>query len=167
MKPSFFKRIALAAGILVGSARVSKRYFEGASSNRLTSDWGTTVTSADAELRNDLGALRSRCRELERDNDYFARWLNLLDNNIIGSEGVALHMHILDPNGKLDTGACGLVEDAWTKWGKKEICTISGLHSFDEVCRLALRSTARDGSVLIQKIIGNESGNAFGFATGV
>jgi lambda family phage portal protein len=141
-----------------------ERYFEGASTTRLTSDWGTTVTSADAELRNDLGAMRSRWRELERNNDYAARFLNLLDNNIIGSDGVGLHMHILDPNGELDTGACNLIEESWEKWGTKINCTISGMLSFDEVCRLALRSTARDGSVLCQKIVGAEAGNPFGFA---
>lgn len=140
------------------------RYFEGASSTRLTSDWGTTVTSADAELRNDVGALRSRWRQLERDNDYASRFLTLMDNNVIGSEGIRLAMHILDANGKLDTNACDVIEKAWKKWGKRDNCTISGLYSFDDICRLSLRSVVRDGSVLIQKICGNEAGNSFGFA---
>src|SRR4051812_3983819 len=100
MKASIFQRLKLAGRALSG--KLSQRSFAGADVNRLTSDWGTTVTSADAESRNDLGTLRTRCRQLERDNDYFARFLNLLDNNIIGSEGVALHMHITDPNGELD-----------------------------------------------------------------
>lgn len=162
MKARFFQRLKLAARVITGE--ITKRYFDGASTNRLTSDWGTTVTSADAELRNDLGAIRSRWRELERNNDYAARFLNLLDNNVIGSEGVALHMHITDPNGNLDTGACNIIEKAWNKWGKKNICTISGLLTFDETCRLALRSAARDGSMLCQKIVGSEAGNSFGFA---
>lgn len=162
MKASLFQRLKLAARVISGE--VTKRYFEGASTNRLTSDWGTTVTSADAELRNDLGALRSRWRNLERDNDYASRFLNLLDNNVIGADGVTLHMHILDPNGKLDTVACGIIEAAWKKWCKKSNCTISGLLTFDETSRLALRSAARDGSMLCQKIVGAEAGNEFGFA---
>lgn len=162
MKARFFQRLLLAGRVLVGSANL--RYFEGASADRTKSDWGTTVTSADAELRNDLGALRSRCRELERDNDYFTRFLTLLDNNIIGSEGVALHMHITDANGELDTGACDIIEKAWNKWSDQNICTITGLYSFDDSCRLSLRSAARDGSMLCQKIIGKEAGNSFGFA---
>lgn len=162
MKNKFFERVKLAYKVVIGE--VSKRYFDGASSSRLTSDWGTTVTSADAELRNDLGALRSRWRELERNNDYGARFLSLLENNVIGADGVDLHMHILDPGGKLDSKACAVIETAWNKWCKKNYCTISGLHSMDEVSRLALRSAARDGSMLCQKIIGKEAGNSFGFA---
>lgn len=162
MKSPFLQRMKLAFKVATGE--ITKRYFDGANSSRLTSDWGTTVTSADAELRNDLGALRSRWRELERNNDYGARFLALLENNVIGSEGVDLHMHILDPNGKLDSKACKTIEDAWAKWSKKNNCTISGLHSLDEVCRLSLRSAARDGSMLCQKIIGNEAANKFGFA---
>ena len=48
MKVPFFTRLNLAYKVAIGT--VSKRYFEGASTSRLTSDWGTTVTSADAEL---------------------------------------------------------------------------------------------------------------------
>ncbi len=162
MKPPFFQRMKLAFKVATGE--LSKKYFDGASSDRLKSDWGTTVTSADAELRNDLGTMRSRWRELERNNDYGARFLSLLENNVIGSEGVNLAMHILDPSGKLDTKACKIIEDAWTKWSKKNNCTISGLLSMDEVCRLALRSAARDGSVLAQKVVGSEAGNKFGFS---
>ncbi len=148
----------------VATGAVTKRSFDGANSSRLTSDWGTTVTSADAELRDNLGAMRSRWRELERNNDYGNRFLSLLENNVIGSEGVNLAMHILDPSGKLDTKACAIIEAAWTKWSKKNNCTISGLYSMDEVCRLSLRSAARDGSILCQKIIGSEAGNSFGFS---
>ena len=162
MKSSFINRIKLAVKVATGE--VTKRYFEGASATRLTSDWGTTVTSADAELRNDVGALRSRWRQLERDNDYAARFLNLMSNNVIGPDGIQLVMHILDPNGKLDTKACGVVEAAWLKFSRKENCTISGLFTMNQVCDLALRSAARDGSILCQKIIGKEAGNSFGFA---
>lgn len=161
MKAPFFTRLNLAYKVAIGT--VSKRYFEGASLNRTTADWGGTITSADAELRNDLGALRSRWRELERNNDYASRFLSLIENNVIGPDGIDLHMHILDPGGALDSQACGKVETSWLKWSKRENCTISGMLSLDDVCRLALRSAARDGSCLIQKIKGKEAGNSFGF----
>ena len=162
MKSPLFQRVKLAYKVATG--QISRRSFDGGAINRLTSDWGTSITSADAELRNDLGALRSRWRELERNNDYAARFLNLLSNNVIGSDGIGLAMHILDPNGKLDSKACQIIEDAWKKWGKKDTCTISGLYPFEQVCDLALRSAARDGSMLCQKIVGPEAGNSFGFA---
>lgn len=162
MKAPFFQRIKLAFKVATGA--ITKRSFGGATTDRLTGDWGSTVTSADAELRNDLGTLRSRWRELERDNEYAERFLSLMESNVIGADGVGLHMHILNDDGELDTHSCGLIEAAWKKWGKRGNCTITGLYPFDEVCRLALRSAVRDGSVLLQKIVGKEAGNSFGFS---
>jgi capsid protein len=124
MKTRFLERMKLAYKVAIGE--VSKRYFDGASSDRLKSDWGTTVTSADAELRNDLGALRSRWRELERNNDYGARFLSLLENNVIGADGIDLHMHILDPSGKLDSKACA----ANHRGGVEQMVQKNKLHDF-------------------------------------
>ncbi len=47
-----------------------KRAFAGAQVNRLTFDWVAHSTSQDAEIRSSLVALRSRTRQLVRDNDY-------------------------------------------------------------------------------------------------
>ena len=59
----------------LGFAPIQKRNFAGAAINRLTNDWLSPITSADQEIRSSLSRLRSRCRELERNNDYVRRFL--------------------------------------------------------------------------------------------
>ena len=51
-------------------ARPRARMFGGAQASRLTADWVTSVTSADQEIKGSLKRLRSRSRQLVRDNDY-------------------------------------------------------------------------------------------------
>jgi len=48
--------------------------------SRLTNDWLSPITTADQEIRNSLGRLRARCRELERNSDYVRRFLSCLES---------------------------------------------------------------------------------------
>ena len=149
---------------IVKSAPVTggKRSFAAGSINRLTSDWSTTVTSADVEARNDVTKLRSRCRVLERDDPYARHYFKLLRNNVLGWQGMRLEMKVKDPSGTLDAKANTAIEDAWTKWGKKANCTVSKNLSWRAVCWLVITAPARDGGVLVRKVPGFD--NEFGFA---
>ena len=129
-----------------------KRSYNAAKLGRLTNDWTTSTTSANYEIRNDIKILRSRARQLERDNDYVRRWLKLLENNVLGSTGIGLQCKSRDFNGDLDTFANKKIEAAWRNWGKPENCTVAGTHSWMDAQRLILRSVARDGAVLIRKV---------------
>jgi capsid protein len=82
-------------------ARAS-RSFNAAGMNRLTNDFLSPSTSADAELLTNLRTLRFRCRQLERNNDWIRRYLKLVENNVLGSEGIGLQMKSQDRNGALD-----------------------------------------------------------------
>ena len=55
--------------------------------SRLNEDWLLPQTSADAELAPALKNLRFRARELERTNEYVQRYLDLIDNNVLGHCG--------------------------------------------------------------------------------
>ena len=129
-----------------------KRSYNAAKLGRLTNDWTTGTTSANYEIRQDIKISRSRARQLERDNDYVRRWLKLLENNVLGADGITLQCKSRDFNGDLDTFANKKIEDAWRKWGKPESCTVAGTHSWLDTQRLVLRSVARDGAVLIRKV---------------
>jgi lambda family phage portal protein len=142
--------------------KVSKRSYNAGAISRLTSDWSTTVTSADVEVRNDITKMRSRARDLERNDPYFHRGGRLLRNNVLGWKGVMLRMKAKDPNGNLDSNANSIIEDAWRKWGKKKNCTAQKTLSFRQVCNLVLNSRWRDGGFLIRYVEGFP--NEFGFA---
>ena len=78
------------------------RSYKGASSGRLFSDFLSSSSSADQELRNSLVTLRNRSRELSRNNGHVARYLNLLSTNVIGNNGVRINCKARDADGSLD-----------------------------------------------------------------
>ena len=158
----FSTRISNAFKALTGKPSGGQRFFAGAAINSLTSDWLMPTTSADAEARNDVVKLRNRCRQLERDDPYTQRFLKLIDNNVLGSTGVKLQMKVRDPNGVFDRVANAKIEDAWAKWCEKANCGVTGQLTLHEISRIALRSAARDGGILIRKIKG--ANNPFRFA---
>jgi lambda family phage portal protein len=137
---------------------LEKREFNGASLGRLTNDWLAGTSNADTEIRSSLATLRNRCRDLERSNDYARRYLALLENNVLGHCGIGLQMKIREfvrKEGKLveqyDTRANSMIETHWEKWGRAIFCTVSGGLTWTQAQQLVLRSTARDGSILVRK----------------
>lgn len=135
------------------------RQYHAAKVNRLTNDWLSTQSSANKEIRQDLKTLRSRSRQLERDNDYVRRWLRCLENNVLGSEGILLQAKSRDANGRLDEAANRIIETAWAEWGESP--SVNGLSSWRDVQRIVLRSVARDGCILIRKVRNYDNASRF------
>lgn len=159
-RPNLLRRLAAA---LSGSSKKSARNFSGAQMTGMFADWFTSGTNADAEIRRDLLTLRNRCRSLERDNDYIRKYLSLLENNVIGSRGIALQMKILRTRGgEINEKLCGEIEDAWRSWTTRANCSLNRRQSWLEIQRVALRSTARDGECLIRLHRG--AANPYAFA---
>jgi len=146
----------------LGYVKPQQRSYNGASVSRLTSDWLSPTTTADEEIRRDLKKLRGRCRELERNNDYVRRYLDGMENNVLGAHGIGLQMKVMDQPGQPDRFANFAIEKAWNTWGRANNCTPTGKMTWRDFQRLALRSCARDGDVLVRMIRGYR--NPFGFA---
>jgi len=156
-------RISNAIKAFSGSPSVSgQRFYGGAALNRITNDWLTLTTSADAEARGDVVKLRARCRQLERDDPYTQRYLKLIENNVLGSTGIKLQMKIRDPNQTFDRVANNKIEEAWLKWCEKANCGVTGQLTLHEISRIVLRAAARDGGILLRKVRGFN--NPFKFA---
>jgi len=64
--------------------RRGRRAYEGAMVSRLTSDWVTSNTSADAEIDGSLVRLRNRSRQLVRDNPYARQAIRAIGANVVG-----------------------------------------------------------------------------------
>ena len=137
------------------------RGYSGAISSRLTGDWLNPTTTGDEEIRRDLQKLRNRCRELERNNDYVRRYLNGLDSNVIGSKGIILQMKVEDSPLVYDEQANRVIEKEWRKWCNRKHATPNGRQSWIDICKLALRSCARDGDVLLQLVRGFNNDHGF------
>jgi lambda family phage portal protein len=146
------------------------RGYAAARISRLTSDWMTTLTSADEEIWKDLRALRARSRALARDDDYFKNYLRKLKNNVVGHCGMTMKVEAqLEPstieghgNTKLqrDRKLNKQVESAWWTWRKKKYASASTKLSFVELERLCIESVAVDGEAIFRYIYDT---NAFGF----
>lgn len=86
-----------------GAIDAQQREFNGAKTNRLTSTWLLSGLSADAEIRDGLFALRNRCRDLERNNDYMRGFGEDIEANTIGSEGVVFQSKVTEEADRIVT----------------------------------------------------------------
>lgn len=134
--------------------RMQKRDYDIARVDNLTKNFRAPVTTGDTELLVSLVTARARSRELERNNDYARKFLNMCKVNVVGKTGFTLQNKARDPNGKLDKTANDNIEKEWALWGKKGNCTVDGRLSWLGVQKLFIRSVARDGEFLARKIRG-------------
>jgi len=134
-------------------SRGSRRSYQAASRDRLTTGWKTSIGSADYEIIKALSILRSRSRDLAMNNDYAKRFLSMVKANVVGPNGVVLQNKAKNDDGTLDKAANSTIETAFKEWGKKGVCTVDGKFSWIDVQRLVMESVARDGEILIRKAL--------------
>lgn len=130
-----------------------RRMYQGAMVGRLTSDWVTAGTSADAEIKGSLPRLRNRSRQLVRDNDYARQAIRAVKNNVIGT-GIKMQAQVrmVRGAGRLDQTVNDAIETAWTIWSKKQFCHTGGRLSWHDMERLVIGSMAESGEVFIRKV---------------
>lgn len=142
-----------------GGRRASYR---GANVGRLFRDWIAGILSPDRELRVNIRTLRARARELVRNNDYAAGFVDELCDNIIGEKGIQLQGRVTDRAGNLKESTNWALEEAWEEWGNPENASADTRSSWVDLERLAVRTIAVDGEAFFRIHSGYE--NEFGFA---
>jgi len=130
-----------------------RRAYEGAMISRLTSDWVTSGTSADAEIDGSLVRLRNRSRQLVRDNPYARQAIRAIGANVVG-RGIRLQGRVpmQRGGGRLDANINRQIERAWEDWCHADTCHVAGRLSFAEILRLAITSVAESGEVFIRLV---------------
>jgi lambda family phage portal protein len=130
-----------------------RRMYEGAKVSRLTSDWVTAGTSADAEIKGSLARLRNRSRQLVRDSDYAKQAIRAIKANVIGT-GIRLQAQVKMQrgSGRLDQTVNDAIEKAWVKWGRKDSCHTAGRLSFPDMERLLVGAMAESGEVFVRMV---------------
>lgn len=141
--------------------KIFKRAYAAANPGRLFADFKSSERSADSELSPVLKVIRSRSRDLVRNNQYAKRYVSLLKTNVIGGKGFGLQVKALDTVGKLDETGNTAVEQAFMQWGKLGNPTVDGRMNWADAQRLCLESLARDGEVFIVKHRGNGFKDSF------
>lgn len=141
--------------------------YAAAMNSRLTAGMASYSLSANQEIYRSLRALRARSRELARDNAHAKKFLQMVESNVIGPDGIILQNKAgdFDPAGRfvLDQVANNQIERAWREWGRRGTCEVTARMSWPAVQRLYVRTMARDGEVLMRRIT-DSSRNRYGYA---
>ena len=139
MKIPFFSR---------KKAQPAKRYYQGAQVGRLLGGMFGSAASADSTIKPNLAKLRDRARDLERNNEYAARALDLIENGVVGERGFNLQVKGTNINGTLDIAGNDMIERQWKEWCR--YVTTDGCMSFRDLCAMAARVRKRDGEFFVQ-----------------
>lgn len=150
-----WQRIRMAGRVLVGRAA-----YAGAEFSRLMADWLASSLSPTREQKFDLLTLRNRAREMSRNSPLAEQFFTLLEQNVVGYTGFKLQGQVRNNDGNLAKPINDKIELAWVRWSKR--VTTDGRMNLRELCKLALRTTARDGECFIQCII--DPSNDFGLS---
>jgi lambda family phage portal protein len=126
-----------------------------AASPQVVRDWISESTSINTDIQEQGRALRARARDLEQNSDYVAKFLQLIEVNVIGEHGVRLQAKARTSRGKPDSRTNRIIERAWNDWARPGSCSADGRLSWQDIQRLAARSIARDGEVIIRLVRGN------------
>lgn len=130
--------------------------YAAAATTRLTAGMASYSLNINQLAYRNLRALRARSRELSRDNAHAKKFLQMVETNVIGPDGIVLQNKAGDVTAdgtlKLDTAANNQIERAWKDWSKRGICELTGRMSLPAVQRLYARTMARDGEVLLRLV---------------
>ena len=131
-----------------------KRMYAAAGKGRLFADFRPGDRSADSEIRWALPDLRNRSRDLERNNEYFQRYLHLLRTNVVGEQGFKLQVKARNPDGTIDRGGNRIIENAWREFGRLGGPTVDGQMSLLDLQNHIITGLARDGEVFLRIVKG-------------
>lgn len=148
------------------------RSFSAGTPSRLTASFTASNTAINADLHAQLDTLRARSRSLAQNNPYATKYLAMVAANVVGHQGFALQARVQNStfaNGAYsstpDDLANRALEAAFADWCRSGICEVTGQHSFAELCRLIVRTTAGDGEYLLRRIRDPKGRiNRFGYA---
>lgn len=130
-------------------SRGAVRMYGGARSTRTTTGFGSSTTSADAELNTSLTALRNRSRQMVRDSGYAKRAKAVIVNNVVGT-GVGMQAQVLATRGNLATAVNDAIESAWSDWCRADSCHTGGALHFADMERALLGEVFEAGEVLVR-----------------
>lgn len=158
---SLWQRALRAVGLSRGPT--ATRQYAGAKHSGLTSDWFTSMLSAAQEVKGSLQKLRDRSRALVRDFAYASRFVQSVQENVVGPDGIRLQVRVASQGGSLKSSLNDEVEAKWAEWCEPENASVDGRLGFVDLEHLIMETLPQDGEVLV-RIVRGFPGNRFRFA---
>lgn len=105
-----------------------RRDFQAATPDRLAGRFGTLLQKTDRyALRWNLRGLVNHARLMARNSDPMRSYLMMVRRHVVGHRGIRLLMDVKRAgDGSSDRRANALIEDAWTRWGRRGVPTRCG-----------------------------------------
>jgi lambda family phage portal protein len=124
--------------------------YNAAKKDRFRENWIPVNASAEQTNAPDRDVIRSRARDLERNNDIAKAGIDALIRNVIGTG-------ILPQAATPDEALNELLEEKWKWWIKHKNCDITGQQNFYELQRLVLRRKTVDGEIVCHPVVDKSS----------
>jgi lambda family phage portal protein len=102
---------------------------------------------SNAEILGSLATIRARSRDMEKNSEYYARWLDLFVANVVG-DGFTLKATPCAYAGsaEIDEDAKRFLQDNFWRWARSPYAVdATGRKSFRGICKLMALNWARDG----------------------
>ena len=140
----------------------------GADQSRLLADWLIGSVSSDSEIRANLTILRSRARDLVKNNAWCTGFVDEVKNNVVGESGIMLQARIrMRPRvvGEvpgLATATNREIERGWKEWSHCEYASANRRYSLVDIEDLLIETVVTDGEAFVRRLRGFD--NEFGYA---
>lgn len=141
---------------------IYQRQYAGATNGPLYQDFVASQLSADAEIVTALSTLRARARNLERNNGHARRFIQLMEDNIVGHAGFSMVSRAKTKTGALETRLNDNLKDVWTEFASEDI-TADGMMDMVEMAKAGVRSWCRDGEAFYQILSGPQYNGGVAF----
>ena len=151
--------------VVEAGARLLTRSFAAAEVSELLGEWRWDGGFSNQEIPASLATMRSRSRDMHKNNGDFRRYLSLFCANVVGPDGFYLKsdavLSTLDP--KLDRDAAFTIEYHFKRWAtNRSFADVTGVKDFPSICRLAALHWARDGEAFI--MLNRSAQNRYGLS---
>lgn len=133
------------------------RSYIAASNTARYADFRKSKGSADYELMGGLAPLREKARFLARNSSTMMRFIQLLQDNLIGEAGFTLRSTVKMTDGKPDRRLNQLVEEAWADWWESPV--VDGEMDGTELLCQLVATWARDGECFLEIVRNREFKN--------
>lgn len=133
-----------------------KASFDAGGISRLNAQWRFSHGNANRDLRHNLAVMRGRSRDLERNDPYAKKFLELVETNIVGAAGISAQSRVTEigpaPDYAIrqDALANKIIEAALADFSRRGQFEVTGKLSRSQFERLMIRTIARDGEVLVK-----------------
>ena len=141
------------------------RAFSAAEVSRLLKPWTWDGGFSNQEVAAGLALIRARSRDMQKNSEHYARWLDLFVANVVGDNGFTLipKPATAEDVTATDAKAAKFLKYHFWKWATNPLFSdMTGRKTFAAICRLAAENWARDGESVV--FIDRHAQNPYGIA---